>query len=425
MHRQLGRSGVTLELLWQEYRERHPDGYQYSAFCLHYRAFAQRLPVTLRQSHAPGERLFVDYGGQTVPVIDAITGEEHRAQIFVAVLGASNYTFVEATWSQGLADWLGSHARCLEFLGGVPELLVPDNLKSAVKSPSRYEPDLNPSYAELAAHYGVTVLPARVRKPRDKAKVEAGVLLAQRWILARLRHQRFFGLDELNRAIRPLLAELNRRPFKRLPGSRQSAFETVDRPALKPLPPTRYEFAEWKRATVGIDYHVELERHYYSVPYRYARQPVDVRFTAATVEIFHHGERLASHPRSRLPGRHTTVAAHLAPAHRAVAGWNAPRFLDWAARIGPHTQTAIERVLQARSHPQQGYRTALGILRLAKAYGNGRLEAACQRAARLRAISYRSLASILKHGLDRQTATPAQASLPLHHANVRGPAYYH
>jgi transposase len=425
VHRQLGRSGVTLDLLWQEYRERHPDGYQYSAFCLHYRAFAQRLPVTLRQSHAPGERLFVDYSGQTVPVIDAITGEEHRAQIFVAVLGTSNYTFVEATWSQGLADWLGSHVRCLEFLGGVPELLVPDNLKSAVKSPSRYEPDLNPSYAELAAHYGVTVLPARARKPRDKAKVEAGVLLAQRWILARLRRQRFFGLDELNRAIQPLLADLNRRPFKRLPGSRQSAFETVDRPALKPLPPARYEFAEWKRAVVGIDYHVELERHYYSVPYRYARQPVDVRSTAATVEIFHRGERLASHPRCRLPGRHTTAAVHLAPAHQAVAGWNAQRFLDWAARIGPQTQTVIERVLQARAHPQQGYRTALGILRLAKAYGNDRLEAACQRAARLQAISYRSLASILKHGLDRQIPTPTQAPLPLQHANVRGPAYYH
>lgn len=425
VHRQLGRSGVTLELLWQEYRERHPEGYQYSAFCLHYRAFAQALPVTLRQSHAPGERLFVDYSGQTVPVIDAITGEEHRAQIFVAVLGASNYSFVEATWSQGLADWLGSHVRCLEFLGGVPELLVPDNLKSAVKSPSRYEPDLNPSYAELAAHYGVTVLPARVRKPRDKAKVEAGVLLAQRWILARLRHRRFFGLDEVNRAIRPLLVELNRRPFKRLPGSRQNAFETVDRPALKPLPPTRYEFAEWKRATVGIDYHVELERHYYSVPYHYARQPVDVRSTAATVEIFHRGERLASHPRSRLPGRHTTAAAHLAPAHQAVAGWNAPRFLDWAAQVGPQTQSVIERLFQARTHPQQGYRTALGILRLAKAYGNDRLEAACQRAARLQAISYRSLASILKHGLDRQIPTPTQAPLPLQHANVRGPAYYH
>jgi len=324
-----------------------------------------------------------------------------------------------------LADWLGSHVRCLEFLGGVPELLVPDNLKSGVKSPSLYEPELNPSYQELAAHYGVTVLPARVRKPRDKAKVEAGVLLAQRWILARLRHQRFFSLDEVNRAIQPLLAELNRRPFQRLPGSRQSVFETVDRPALKPLPPTRYEFAEWKRATVGIDYHVEVDRHYYSVPYRYARQPVDVRFTATTVELFHRGERLASHLRSRVPGGHTTVAAHLAPAHQVVAGWNAQRFLDWAAQIGPQTQTVIERVLQARPHPQQGYRTALGILRLAKAYGNDRLEAACQRAARLQVISYRSLASILKHGLDRQSPTPTQAPLPLHHANVRGPTYYH
>jgi transposase len=427
VHRQVGRSGVTLELLWQEYRERHPDGYQYSAFCLRYRAFAQTLPVTLRQSHAPGERLFVDYSGQTVPIVDPTTGEEHPAQLFVAVLGASNYTFVEATWSQGLADWLGSHVRCLEFLGGVPELLVPDNLKSGVKSPSFYEPELNPSYQELAAHYGVTVLPARVRKPRDKAKVEAGVLLAQRWILARLRHQRFFSLDELNGALRPLLADLNRHPFQRLPGSRQSAFETVDRPALKPLPPTRYEFAEWKRATAGIDYHVEVDRHYYSVPYRYARQPVDVRSTAATVEIFHRGERLASHPRSRGPGGHTTVAAHLAPAHQMVAGWNAQRFLDWAAQIGPQTQTVIERVLQARPHPQQGYRTALGILRLAKAYGNDRLEAACQRAARLQTLTYRSIASILKHGLDRQTPTPtpAQAHLPLHHANVRGPDYFH
>ena len=240
-----------------------------------------------------------------------------------------------------------------------------------------------------------------------------------------MRHQRFFSLDEVNRAIQPLLAELNRRPFQRLPGSRRSVFETVDRPALKPLPPTRYEFAEWKRATVGIDYHVEVDRHYYSVPYRYARQPVDVRFTATTVELFHRGERLASHLRSRVPGGHTTVAAHLAPAHQVVAGWNAQRFLDWAAQIGPQTQTVIERVLQARPHPQQGYRTALGILRLAKAYGNDRLEAACQRAARLQVISYRSLASILKHGLDRQSPTPTQAPLPLHHANVRGPTYYH
>lgn len=267
VHRQVGRSGVTLDLLWQEYRETHPEGYQYSTLCERYRAFAQALPVTLRQSHAPGERLFLDYSGQTVMVIDPATGEERPAQIFVAVLGASNYTYVEATWTQGLADWLGSHVRCFEFLGGVPELLVPDNLKSGVTHPSRYEPDLNPCYQELAAHYGTAMLPARVRKPRDKAKVEAGVLLAQRWILARLRSQRFFSLAELNGAIRPLLRDLNARPFKKLPGSRQSVFEALDRPALKPLPVTRYELAEWKVATVGIDYHVELERHYYSVPY--------------------------------------------------------------------------------------------------------------------------------------------------------------
>jgi transposase len=240
-----------------------------------------------------------------------------------------------------------------------------------------------------------------------------------------LRDQRFFRLEEVNQAIQPLLAVLNHRPFKRLPGSRHCVFETVDRPALKPLPVTRYEFAEWKRAQVGIDYHVEWDRHYYSVPYRYARQSVDVRSTATTVEIFRQGERVASHPRSPLPGRHTTIEAHLAPAHQVVMGWNAPRFLDWAARVGPHTQTVIERVLQSRAHPQQSYRSALGILRLAKAYGQDRLEAACQRAVRIQAVTYRSIASILKHGLDRQTATPVQAPLPMDHANVRGPEYYH
>jgi transposase len=425
VHRQLGRSGVTLDLLWQEYREWRPDGYQYSAFCEHYRAFAKALPVTLRQSHAPGERLFVDYSGQTVPVIDAATGEERQAQVFVAVLGASSYTFVEATRTQGLGDWIGSHVRCLEFLGGVPELLIPDNLKSGVTHPSFYEPDINPSYQELASHYGLAILPARVRKPRDKAKVEAGVLLAQRWILARLRHQRFFSLAEVNGAIRPLLEALNRRPFKKLPGSRQSVFETVDRPALRPLPLTRHAFAEWKVARVGIDYHVELQRHDYSVPYHYARQQVDLRFTVSTVEVFTKGERIASHLRSPLPGRHTTVAAHLAPAHQPVAGWNAQRFLDWAATVGPQTQAAIEHVLQARTHPQQGYRTALGILRLAKAHGQARLEAACRRAIQINAVTYRSLASILKHGLEDQAPSPAQATLPADHANVRGSSYYH
>jgi len=425
VHRQLGRSGMTLDLLWQEYREAHPEGYQYSAFCERYRAFAQALPVTLRQSHVPGERLFVDYSGQTVTVIDPTTGEERQAQVFVGVLGASSYTYVEATWSQGLRDWVGSHVRCFEFLGGVPELVVPDNLKSGVTHPCRYEPDLNPSYQELATHYGVAVLPARVRKPRDKAKVEAGVLLAQRWILARLRHQRFFSLAAVNTAIRPLLEALNRHPFKRLPGSRQSVFEAVDRPALKPLPLSRYELSEWKLARVGIDYHLELDRHYYSVPYRYARAQVDVRFTATTVEVFQKGERIASHPRSHLKGRHTTQEAHLAPAHQEVAGWNAQRFLNWAAKVGPQTQAAIEHVLASRVHPQQGYRTALGILRLAKVHSDDRLEAACLRAMQIKAVTYRTIASLLKHGLERRAPTPSQANLPADHANVRGSEYYH
>lgn len=425
VHREMGRKGVTLDLLWQEYRERHPDGYQYSAFCDHYRAYAQSLPVTLRQSHAPGERLFVDYSGQTVPVIDPATGEIRQAQIFVAVLGASNYTYVEATWSQGLADWTSSHVRCFEFLGGVPQLVVPDNLRSGVTAPNFYDPAINPTYQELARHYGIAILPARVRKPRDKAKVEAGVLLAQRWILARLRHQRFFSLEEVNRAIRPLLAELNARPFRKLPGSRQSVFVSVDRPALKPLRAERYEFAEWKIATVGIDYHVEAAGHYYSVPYRHARQKVDVRLTTGTVEIFQKGERIASHPRSVARGRHTTTDAHLAPAHRRVAGWNSQRFLDWAARIGPHTQSAIDHILRSRAHPQQGYRTALGVLRLAKTYGPERLEAACDRAFRIHAVTWRSIDSILKHNLDRKPRMAAQATLPLDHANLRGPEYYH
>jgi transposase len=425
VHREMGRKGVTLDLLWQEYREQHPDGYQYSAFCDHYRAYARSLPVTLRQSHAPGERLFVDYSGQTAPVIDPATGEIRQAQIFVAVLGASNYTYVEATLSQSLADWVGSHVRCFEFLGGVPALVVPDNLRSGVTTPNFYDPVINPTYQELARHYGVAILPARVRKPRDKAKVEAGVLLAQRWILARLRRQRFFSLDELNRAIRPLLAELNGRAFKKLPGSRQSVFTSVDRPALKPLRADRYEFAEWKAATVGIDYHVEVGGHYYSVPYRHARQKVEVRLTAGTIEIFQKGERLASHPRCTAKGRHTTTDAHLAPAHQKVAGWNSQRFLDWATKVGPHTRAAIDHILRARAHPQQGYRTALGVLRLAKTYGNERLEAACDRAFRIHAVTWRSIDSILRNKLDRKPREAAQATLPLDHANVRGAKYYH
>lgn len=426
VHRELRRKGVTLDLLWQEYKAEHPDGYRYSGFCAHYRQWVGRLSVSLRQTHAPGEKLFVDYAGPTVPITDPMTGEIRQAAIFVAVLGASNFTYCEATWSQNLPDWIGSHVRTLEHLGGIPALLVPDNLKSGVRTACFYEPELNPTYRDLATHYGTAVLPARPYRPKDKAKVEGGVLLVERWVLARLRHQRFFSLDDLNRSIAELMTRLNSRPFKKLPGCRQSAFAELDAPALRPLPATRYEFAEWKVVRVGIDYHVELVGHYYSVPYRFAREQVDSRLTATTVELFHRGTRIASHVRNDAPGRHSTVDAHMTPAHQAVQGWNAPRLLDWAERIGPHARAVVESLLHQRRHPQQGYRACLGILRFGKTFGEDRLEAACERSIAIGAMSYSSLKSILKNGLDKKRASaPAQTCLPLAHANVRGPDYYH
>ena len=426
IHRELRRKGVTLDLLWQEYKMAHPAGFQYSSFCDHYRAWSGRLSLSLRQTHTPGEKLFVDYAGPTVPIVDPMTGEIRQAAIFVAVLGASSYTYCDATWSQTLPDWIGSHVRALEFFGGVPAMLVPDNLRSAVNKACYYDPELNPSYRELAVHYGTAVVPARPYRPKDKAKAEAGVLLVERWVLARLRNQRFFSLSELNAQISELMLRLNRRPFKKLPGCRESAFIEMDQPALRPLPATRHEFAVWKVATVNIDYHVEFDHHYYSVPYRFARQKVDVRATATTVELFHHGQRIASHVRSAQRGRHTTIDAHMTPAHQAVQGWNAPRLIEWASRIGPHTKAVIDHILHQRRHPQQGFRSCLGILQLAKTYGDSRLEAACERAIDINALSYSSLKSILKHGLDIKRLTmSAQTCLPLEHANVRGPHYYH
>jgi transposase len=427
VHRELRRKGVTLDLLWQEYKAEHPSGYHYSGFCAHYRRWVVRLSVSLRQTHTPGEKLFIDYAGPTVPITDAMTGEIRQAAIFLAVLGASSYTYCEATWSQSLSDWIGSHVRTFEHLQGCTALLVPDNLKSGVTTACFYDPELNPTYRDLATHYGTAVLPARPYRPKDKAKVEAAVLLVERWVLARLRHQQFFSLDELNRCLVELMAALNTRPFKKLPGCRQSAFAEMDRPALRPLPLTRYEFAEWKVVRVGINDHVEVVGHYYSVPYRFAREKVDSRLTATTVEWFQRGVRIASHARNDARGRHTTVDAHMTPGHQAVLGWNAPRLLDWATRIGPHTAAVVQSVLHQRRPPQQGYRACLGILRFGKAYGDDRLEAACERAIGIGATSYSSLKSIRKNGLDqkRVVSAPAQTGLPLEHANLRGPDYYH
>jgi transposase len=416
--------GVTRSLLWQEYRQTHPDGYAYSQYCELYRRWEKTLDPVLRQHYVAGERLLVDYCGPTMPVTDRLTGEVREAQIFVAVLGATNYTYVEATGTQGLPDWIGSHRRCFEFLGGVPALVIPDNIKSGVTAPCFYDPDLNPTYQKLAEHYGTAILPTRVRKPRDKAKAESGVQGVERWILAPLRNRRFFSLAELNQALWELLAEYNRRPFQKLDGCRQSLFEELDRPALKPLPSQPYQYAEWHKARVNIDYHVEVDHHYYSVPYQLLRQEVEVCLTKTTVEFLHKGQRVASHLRSFKRGGHTTVLAHMPPNHREYVDWSPERLIRWAEKTGAATAAVVEQVLASRAHPVQGYRACLGILRLGKTHGAERLEAACARAQALQAFSYKSIKSILTHGLETQPLPLAPTSPPIQHAHIRGAHYF-
>ena len=426
VHKELqSRKHVTLNLLWQEYKEQHPDGYQYSWFCHSYRDWTARIDVVMRHEHRAGEKLFVDYTGQTVAIIDSETGEIHNAQIFVAVLGASNYTYAEATLSQKIADWIGSHVRAFSFIGGVPEAVVPDNLKSGVSKTCRYEPDINPTYNDLARHYQTVIIPARVRKPRDKAKAEAGVLLVERWILARLRKHTFFSLADLNREIGKLLQLLNSRPFKKLTGCRQSLFEEIDKPALKALPASPYELAYWKKATVHLDYHVEVEGYFYSVPYTLAKKKLDIRYTQNTVECFYRNKRVASHFRNVPRGRHATIKEHMPLSHQKYLEWTPERFKRWASKIGSETTTLTELILLKRTHPQQAYRTLLGILRLGKSYGEKRLEAACKRAVHINSLSYKSVESILKSGLDQKTLPEENNKKePVKHKNIRGAKYY-
>ena len=368
IYAELRRKGVTLQLLWLEYKEVHPDGYQYSRFCDLYGQWKECLDPVLRQEHKAGEKTFVDYAGQTVPVVDPETGEVREAQIFVGVLGASNFTFAEATWTQSLPDWTSSHVRMFEYFGGVSELLIPDNLGSGVSKACRYEPEVNPTYQELATHYGTAVLPTRKAAARDKAKVENGVLVGERWLLAPLRNHTFFGLGELNRELACALDVLNDRPFQKLEGSRRSLFESLDRPVLKPLPTTRYEYAEWRKARVNIDYHIAVENHFYSVPYRLIRKQVEVRLTASTVEALHDGQRVAAHARSQRRGGFTTDPTHRPKAHQEHLEWTPSRMIRWAEKTGPHTATTVTRIIEERPHPEQGYRPCLGILRLGERY---------------------------------------------------------
>ena len=426
VHRELRRKHVTRMLLWEEYRATAPEGLAYSQFCNRYRGWAKKLPVTMRQEHRAGERLFVDFSGDGIELVEERTGDVLVAKLFVAVLGASSYTYVEPVPSEDLPTWIGCHVRAFAYFGGVPEIVVPDNLRSGVTRPDYYDPEINRTYADLAEHYAVAVIPARVRRPRDKAKAEAGVLLAERWILAALRHHRFGSLAELQAAIEPLLERLNARPMRQLKRSRRELFDALDRPALKPLPATPYEFSLWATPKANIDYHVEFEHHYYSVPYTLAEQRFDLRATEHTIELFLGGRRVASHRRSSTPHQATTVAEHMPSSHRAHAEWTPSRIMAWTETIGPQTAAFVTEIMRRRPHPEQGFRASLGVIRLAKRYPPDRVERACARALTYRAFSYRSVEAILKNNRDRLDEAPSDASRPLpRHANIRGSGYYH
>ena len=423
VRKELKKRNVTLRLVWVEYNEEHPDGYRYSQYCELYRRYLKKLDPPMRQNHKAGEKLFVDYAGDTVPITDPETGEIWQAQVFVAVQGASSYTYAEAQPSQELPHWINGHVRAMAYFGGVNLVIVPDNLKQGVKSPCWYDPDLNPTYLELAQHYGLAILPARVKRPRDKSKVEVGVQVVERWILARLRNRTFFNLADLNRAIQSLLEEINTRPMEHLGKSRRELFEELDRPALRPLPQTPYEYATTKLARVNIDYHVEFEKHFYSVPYALIHQEVRIRATERMVEIFHKSQHLpvAVHPRSSAPGRYTTQAAHMPTKHQKVGEWTPERMLHWAGEMGPHTGALIQAILASRQHPEQAYRACLGILRLAGQYARSQMEMASQMALEAGLLRYREVKALLE-SLPPQPA-PDPMPLPAHE-NIRGTTYY-
>ena len=423
---ELKRRGVTLLLLWQEYLADQPTGYSYTRFCELHNVWRRTVSATMRQTHLAGEKLFVDWAGDTIGVFDPATGEEHSARIFVAALGASNYTYAEARWTETLPDWIGAHVNMFTAIDGVPQALVPDNLKAGITKPSRYEPGINRTPPAPADHHACVVLPTRIVKPRDKAKVEVAVQIVERFVLAKLRNTTFFSLAELNIAIRDCVAAINAKVMRRVGKSRIELLETLERPALKALPGEPYAYAEWKRARVAPDYHIEIDDHFYSVPSKLIREIVEARITSATVEIFHKGGRIASHAFSAVRNRHTTITEHMPSAHRRYAEWTPAKMMDEASKIGPATVALFEAIMKAKPHPEQGFRSCLGIISLVKTYGPARVEAACRRGNDVGSTTYGSIASILKHGLDHafaQQATPDAP--PLRHSNIRGSGYYH
>ena len=424
LHQELKKPGVTLTLLWQEYRAAHPHGYAYSQFCERYRQWARRLKPSMRQVHRAGEKLFVDFSGKRPHLVDPTTGEEVAVELFVGVLGASDLIYAEATRRQDLPAWIGAHIRMVEYFQGSPAVWVPDQLKSGITTASRYEPEINRTYAELARHYGAVVIPARPATPTDKPLVEVSVQIAQRWVLAAFRHRTFFTLADLNAAIRERIDAINARPMKRLGVSRRTLFDQIDRPALKPLPAARYELAEWKGCRVNIDYHIDVAHNFYSVPYPLVHERVEARFTAATVEVFFKNRPVAAHARLAGRGRYATLVAHMPRAHRAHAEWTPSRLIAWAEQTGPATGRLVAGILERRPHPAQGYRACLGLMRLGREHGADRLEAACQRAEHLRSYRFRTVEQILKHQQDRLPLDEPPARPALTHENLRGATYY-
>jgi len=431
MHKELKYKGVTQQLLWEEYKQIHGDnGYQYSQYCQQYRDWVGTLKRSMRQIHKAGEKLFIDYCGPTIPIVNPQTGEYRNAQIFVACWGASNYTYAEASRSQKKGDWIQAHVNAFTYFGGVPEILVPDNLKSATTKACRYEPEINASYQHMADHYKTVIIPARPYKPKDKAKAENAVLIVERWIMARLRHMTFFTLYELNRNIRELLSDLNQRPFQKLPGSRLSQFELLDKPVMRALPATRYEYVEFKLARVNIDYHIEYDKRYYSVPHPLVKHQVEVQATRESVAVFFKGKQIARHARGYVQGSFSTEPSHMPEAHRQHRQWTPERLTRWATKLGPSVVAVVESLFARKKHPEQAYRSCLGLLNLSRQYDAQRLERACHRAKLIGSPTLRSIKSILKQGLDQlelpqDESKESEDSNRHSHENIRGPEYYH
>ncbi len=423
VRRELSRKGVTLKLLWEEYQRAEADAYSYSRYARMYREWLKTSELRMVQSHRSGEKLFVDWAGLKIRTVDPATGTVEENSLFVSAMGSSQYVFAKAYPNEQSEQWLCAHVAAFEFYGALPEMVVPDNLKTGVEKSCRYEPELNLAYAELARFYGVAVVPARVRKPRDKAKVENAVQQVERWILAPLRERTFFSLAEANEAIAKLLAELNEKVMKGPGLSRRGLFEREDLPAMRKLPETRYGFAKWKRAKVAPDYHVEVDGHLYSVPFPLVGKQVDVRISVDTVEAFHAGKRVASHPRSISRRGATTLDLHMPEGHRQQAEWTPQRMVRWAETIGPNVAAFAEALLARKVHTEHGYRPLLGTLRLEKQFGKERLDAACKRAVSRGALSYKSVRSILDKNLE--TAPDPVSSPPLpSHDNIRGGPFF-